>query len=491
MCSGYQLSEPGMSEKRPSKAAVTKTTGTGRSFAILENFPEAILVHDADMILYANRFAQHILGYPSPETLAGISLSEIFPAGHAAPQPERMPDWENGEAADRPMTYQVSRKDGTFLSVQVLSAPIRFRGKAAWQTILRDVTALVRIHETLKKNEHELNTLFEILPVGVAIMDQNRNIMQTNSRLKEILPIPPDDSYSNKHLQWKFLRQDGTLLPITEIPSFRALHERLRINDFIVGVLMPDDTTKWVSISAAPLPDSRAVVVTMDVTERKNDQRVLLQQISRIEETERRRFAADIHDDLGPTLSAMHLQADLLSRSSDPDGHTANLDILKDLLREVSVKVHMISHNILPHLLEDFGLEAAVRDFIRKMQRNKSFSFLFKSNLKKVRFLQDTEVHFYRIICELVNNSIKHSGGNRIRIQMEYDHRMLTLIYSDNGKGYDIGERLKEAAGMGLSNMMYRLNLMNATITWTKKNGRQVMRITKRLSQRPDSQEKG
>jgi PAS domain S-box-containing protein len=448
----------------------------------LESHPDAILIYNCEVFLYANPAALDLLGYTSVKEMTKAWPWKFLHPDDKALFTANILKSGRKEAMTQPIAYRICREDGSTSSVQVLAGPVMFKGEQASQAIFSDVTDYIMQNEILLKDEQEMNTLFEILPLGVSVIDSQRNIIKYNNRLKEIMTFPDKENPSFKHLERQLIHEDGTPLLHSEIPSVRAMKEGLVVNDAIIGVVEEDGTIAWASVSAAPLPDSKALVVTMDITERKNEQREFQKRISKIEEVERRRFAADLHDDLGPTLSAMNLQTDLILKIKDPSRIGKHIDILKDLLREVNKKVHVISHNLIPHLLEDFGLEAAVKDLVQNEILAKSFAITLKSNLGSKRFPDDVENHFYRIISELVNNSIKHSGGDRIIIRLDHCSDIFQLIYSDNGKGFSFPKISSTSKGIGLSNIIYRVNLMNAVIDWKCTEGKCGVTIRKRIT---------
>ena len=92
----------------------------------------------------------------------------------------------------------------------------------------------------------------------------------------------------------------------------------------------------------------------------------------------------------------------------------------------------------------------------------------FATNLRSERFASDVEVILYRVICELINNSLKHSGCSEIRLSLTLDGAVMTLRYADNGCGFDPS---KETLGMGLANIHSRINSLNGTVEITAAPG--------------------
>ncbi len=146
---------------------------------------------------------------------------------------------------------------------------------------------------------------------------------------------------------------------------------------------------------------------------------------------------------------------------------------------EAITKMRIISNNLMPRLIESYGLEASVNSFINTMQTEGVFSIEFISNLSGRRFLKQIELHFYRIICELINNTIKHSGAKVARIKLNFSKDVLLLTYTDDGKGYKIEDIDNKKIGMGIGNILQRVNLIDGKIEFRTVKGKTVVKISK------------
>jgi PAS domain S-box-containing protein len=224
-----------------------------------------------------------------------------------------------------------------------------------------------------------------------------------------------------------------------------------------------------------------AVMSTLfDITERKNLERYVLGKVIEAEEKERKRFAADLHDDLGPTLSSIKLHLGLLENPKNPETFLSDITICKELLNESISKMRIIANNLMPRLIENYGLEAALNSFIKMIQKE-GYTIDFRSNLDGKRFSKHVELHLYRIICELINNTVKHSGATKSTVNLDFNRRILTLYYTDNGKGYKVEEIQGHPKGLGIDNILQRVNLINGTIKFSRKRGKTEVRIGKKI----------
>jgi PAS domain S-box-containing protein len=120
----------------------------------------------------------------------------------------------------------------------------------------------------LQAREEEWRSLFSVLPVGVSILDQQHAIREFNPALEAILGITKDGLRHQAYRQWKYVRPDGTPMPLEEFPSTRAEQRQEVVRAVPIGVVKEDGSTVWTEVSAAPLSamDSTCVLVTTDIT---------------------------------------------------------------------------------------------------------------------------------------------------------------------------------------------------------------------------------
>ncbi len=192
--------------------------------------------------------------------------------------------------------------------------------------------------------------------------------------------------------------------------------------------------------------------------DRARTERRVLNAVINTEENERKRFAKDLHDGLGPLMSTVKMSLSALNdRIKDPSGIVI-LNNTNHLINEAINTLKDISNNLSPHVLTNFGLASAINAFITKINQTKAITIEFKSNMENTRLENDREVVIYRAVCELINNSIRHSGASKIDIELNKHEKFVTLQFCDNGRGFDTsGLKKEDPTGMGLSNIETRV----------------------------------
>jgi len=192
--------------------------------------------------------------------------------------------------------------------------------------------------------------------------------------------------------------------------------------------------------------------------DRLRTEKRVLNAIINAEENEKKRFAKDLHDGLGPLLSTVKMSISSLNeRITDSSGKVI-LNNTNHLVNEAINTIKDISNNLSPHILSNFGLASAISAFTTKINQTKAIEIDFKSNMENLRLENDKEVVLYRAVCELINNAIRHSGASRIEIELNRHEKIVTLQFYDNGRGFDTSTLNRdEATGMGLSNIETRV----------------------------------
>lgn len=208
----------------------------------------------------------------------------------------------------------------------------------------------------------------------------------------------------------------------------------------------------------------------VDEIRREAEKRVLAAVI-RTEEQERQRFAKELHDGLGPLLSVIKMLVSGLDGNNSLEVNDKIRHNLRQAVDEAITGVRDISANISPHILNNFGLKDAIEAFIKRLGQTDNFKVYFTTNLTDERFSYTVEVVLYRVLCELINNTLRHAAATRVTIDLQLDDGVLYLEYTDNGIGFDINAVARHE-GMGLNNMRYRLQSGNGDMEISSAHGR-------------------
>lgn len=198
-----------------------------------------------------------------------------------------------------------------------------------------------------------------------------------------------------------------------------------------------------------------------------NQRRIAIQQqeeafrsVMLAEEKERMRIARDLHDSVGASLSVIKLCYSNLQVYLPPEAPYA--DQLYDMLDDACKEVRMISHNMMPTVLINDGLVAAIKNYTSQIQSQDILNFKLDILGEPVTATEDKskDLMIYRIIQELVNNTLKHAQAKHVHLQLTFQPHNLIVLVEDDG----IGMNESKASGIGLNNIQVRVNYLRGNL---------------------------
>ena len=192
------------------------------------------------------------------------------------------------------------------------------------------------------------------------------------------------------------------------------------------------------------------------------------------QEEERRRFARELHDGIGQMLTGLKLHAEKLKVVPFPEPkHRERFEELCNLIYDVIQTTRQTSHNLMPSVLSDFGLGAALQFLAEQTTRSSGIPIAFEGDTDGKRLTPAQEIGLYRIAQEALNNAIKHAEAQQITISWQHDGTKSTLTVEDDGKGFVQKSAPKKDGPLqlttGLQNMHTRARLLNSELIITSK----------------------
>lgn len=187
-----------------------------------------------------------------------------------------------------------------------------------------------------------------------------------------------------------------------------------------------------------------------------------------IQENERKRIATDLHDSLGPLLSAVKLNINSIEMLHPEDKEV----IAKSgkYLDEIIGSMRQISYNLLPNTLERKGLTEAIKEFIAQINQKNVVNIQFVV-IKDFKVPKEKEIHLFRMIQEIMHNTIKHANAKNLQIALSEEDGYLLLLTKDDGKGFDIDKEKANVKGLGLKSLESRAEILNGIISMESKPG--------------------
>jgi len=319
-----------------------------------------------------------------------------------------------------------------------------------------------------KVSEKEMNfkKLFDESNDGIIVCDAAGQIIESNQIIATMLGYPKTYLLGNQAGDF-VIPDDKRLINQLEIDKIHntKIRELNLVNKH--GNRIPVE----VNYGIIYLNESKSILVTIrDIRERKLSEQKLLNAVIQAEENERSRFAKDLHDDLGPVLSSIKMYVQSMRQQDDRPEKKELISLLISTVDESIKSIRKISYNLSSHLLQNLGLIEALKTHIARINLSNTFTVMFNHNFGDDRRLaSNIEIVVYRVLLELINNSLTHSGGNEINIELLLEKNSFVILYEDNGTGFDIDKVLTDnSKGIGLRNIFSRLNSIHGLIQFRR-----------------------
>ncbi|RDV11322.1 PAS domain-containing protein, partial [Pontibacter diazotrophicus] len=193
---------------------------------------------------------------------------------------------------------------------------------------------------------------------------------------------------------------------------------------------------------------------------RLDQQKGLLLAILEAQEEERRRISESLHNGIGQLLYATKLNLDQVARQVPESAVKRTEELLTEAINETS----RVSHELVPIVLKEFGLEEALHDLCRRYDQS-SFHIRCQVEGLEGRLESYLELALYRISQELVNNIVKHAQATEASLQFSRKRKQVVLQVRDNGRGFRY--KKSETTGLGIRTIEDRVKLLNGSLAIT------------------------
>jgi two-component system NarL family sensor kinase len=210
------------------------------------------------------------------------------------------------------------------------------------------------------------------------------------------------------------------------------------------------------------------------ITELETHQQLLATEaVLKGEEQERTRMSRDLHDGLGGLLSGIkfsfqHIKQNVEMTPENAKAFNRSLDMLDSSIHEL----RRVAHNMMPEALMKFGLDPALKDFCNDINQTGILNVTYQSiGLDESKIDQTIAITIYRIVQELINNTLKHAAAKQAIVQVTKSNHLLTVTVEDDGKGFDTVV-ISNTSGTGWMNIKHRVDFLKGNIDLHSENGK-------------------
>ena len=439
---------------------------------LTKNSPDIILLTDNNGVIeYVSPTAQRILGYTEKEILN--KPINRFICVECNNHLEKFGWLKNiNQKKERKFEFRMMKKNGDLLWIESLLSPVKNGNDLKILMHNRDIHSIKAAEIVLKENEQKYRGLFENMELGVMEVDLDEKIMWVNESFEKMT------GYSLKYLKGKnamklFLPDAGA----TKI-MYSVSNSRKQRKDSIYEVKMKKSKGELmdVVISGSPIIDLNgnvkgSVGIHWNVTEvRKLERLVEEEKLSRqkdimkatlsAEEQQREILGNELHDGVGHilTYTSLFLQMAGNSDKMSPELFGKAQEKVEQALNEV----RRISRSLVPPALIDLGLKEAIIELFNQYSDIKGMSFdIVTKNHDLSGIDMNAQRNIYRMVQELLNNTIKHAAASEVKLVFKRTTQKLTIHFYNNGRVFN-PDTVKK--GIGLKSIMNRAYFYNGLV---------------------------
>lgn len=484
-----------ISDHRRTENVLRKTEEQSR--VLIEKMNDGFVVFDKDMsISYANERFCEILGL-TWDCIVGQSFYEFVANDHIAALKEHLGSQTNRD--QRACETVLRKHDGTLINAYI-SPEVLYGEDGQIEghfSVIADITRIKSMETALRESEEMTRALLDATQDSVVMLKPDGTIFMVNEMLANNLKS--DAEHLKGQNIFQFLRSARNPFRRKQLMESVTRKEPVIYEDHFMG--------RHFLMHIYPINDGgpaieRIAVFARDISDLKNAEKhihSLSQELIKVQENERQRISRDLHDNVAQELASMKITCETLF--ADP--HPFPLDVVNKMagfskvLQNTIMSVRNMAYDLRPPGLDQLGLVSTIGNYCEDFSnRNRIQVDFFSAGMAGLSLSSDAEINLYRIIQEALHNTIKHSQASQVTIRLTASFPTLILRIEDNGKGFDIKNRLEHVYAekrMGLMSMEERARLLSGKIEFRSQEnkGTKIMVEIPMMANVIDHDEKG
>lgn len=508
-----------LTERREYTRKIVETQQQYRS--IVESSLDGIMIIQDGKLSYVNPSAIRLFGYNSLEEMQKLKLADAIAPANLSSLEISGEGQTVGEEVLRNYEMRGLTKQGKIIDLEANAHVIDWNERVAVQASFRDITKRKMLEreqslwlweqETLSNIDRKLVGIMELEKIfaailqqtlnltrahfaGVLLFDESRTFVQWkaicgNTLQHAVEQFKPPEAFESilKNERPIIIHESNAkeLFPLVDIPIIGEekivstawmplLVEGIHKGMIVVGYRHSHDFVGREMRLLNSLAEKHSIAMVnaqlyADLLQREKELEILSGARVQAQEDERRRIAREIHDGLGQMLTAIKFNLEILEDTiSAGQEEKGRIQDMKGLLDDVMKEAREISYNLMPSVLDDFGLAPALQLLSEQFTHRANVKTQFHTSGMTDRLDPQIEIGLYRIAQESLNNVAKHAEATEVNVQLIGHSEGIRLIIEDNGKGIsrkpDI-VRVTGKGGMGLVSMRERAASFGGILT--------------------------
>lgn len=353
------------------------------------------------------------------------------------------------------------------LSISVLLLVIFI---VTYKNIKKSLQKIDKTEKKLEISEKKFETLFDNSSDEIYVLDLQGNIIEVNQVACKTL------GYNRQEFLQKNIREikkskyrelvskNISKIINTGFATYESEHVCKNGNSILVEM-----KSKLIDYEGQKV----ILSVARNIEQRKEMEKKIISTVIKTEEKERKKFAADLHDELGPILSTIKLYSDLLK--SKPINDEKSKDLINDIdgLTDMAISTAKdLQNRITPTILHEFGLATAIAEFCNYINKTKQIKISVDTSSYTEKVESFIETIIFQVTKELINNTLKHSKAQNIKIELKVLNNQLILYYKDDGIGFNFEEMTKSTQGLGLNNIVNKVKTIKGACDFNSRAGK-------------------
>lgn len=443
---------------------------------LVEHAADAFFLHDKGKIIEVNQQACNSLGYTREELLK-MAVADLTISSH-----DLQKSWEHNPKSPVTIRGTHRRKDGSTFPVEIRAGDIVYGERRLRLALVRDIT------ERLQAEESELRyrRLAVAAPFGISIVGTNGRYKYLNPKFEKMFGYTLEDIPTGR--EWFPKAFPDSSYREMVISNWREEFKKPQlgeVNPRTFRVTCKDGTTKVISFRVVALVTGDWLMFYEDISQRVQAEEALRQseqklrslaaQLLTAQENERKRLAAELHDELGHALLTLKLSIRSLEKQLTPEQQSLRKSVHKILLNIGGTinEVRRLYLDLSPGDLEDLGLTKALGDMIEDVaQLQKEAKWSVRLDDLDGLFPLPVQTAIYRVVQEALTNIGKHAKAKNVSIAAKRESHQISITVEDDGRGFEVGKIMDAKRSLGLLTMEERVRILGGTFTLWSQNKR-------------------